>query len=245
MTTHTPKKDVADPRPQLEATSGTTLTARAGLDGEPGEESAAGLRVASVEILTRCGAALMLTLFAHAAVKQWLAQPTRITLLLLVLGAFVTLGLSLFARVPLKRDWTPFAFICSVGGTFYFLAVRLSPGIPLIPESVGATLQLIGIFWQLFAKFSLRRSFGILPANRGVVSSGAYRFVRHPMYLGYFVMDIGFLLANFGLQNVLVYSCQFALQVGRIVREERLLSEDGRYQVYRAKVRFRVIPGVF
>ncbi|NPT43570.1 DUF1295 domain-containing protein [Paraburkholderia sp. 1N] len=206
---------------------------------------ASGLREASIEILARSAAALMLSIFTYSAVRQWLAAPTRITLLLLVVSAFMTLGLSLFARVPIKRDWTPFAFICSVGGTFYFLAVRLSPGTQLIPEVAGAALQLLGIGWQLFAKVSLRRSFGILPANRGVVSRGAYRFVRHPMYLGYFVTDIGFLLANFGIQNVIVYGCQFALQVGRIVREERLLSNDEQYRAYRCKVRCRVIPGVF
>src|SRR5579859_2826455 len=206
---------------------------------------AGGIREALTEILARAAAALMLSIFTYAAVKQWLAAPTRITLLLLVVSAFMTLGLSLFARVPIHRDWTPFAFICSVGGTFYFLAVRLSPGTQLIPEAAGASLQLLGIFWQLFAKVSLRRSFGILPANRGVVSRGAYRFVRHPMYLGYFVTDVGFLLANFGIQNVIVYGCQFALQVGRIVREEQLLSADAGYRRYKGKVHYRVIPGVF
>lgn len=214
-------------------------------DGRDGVMPAGGMREALVEILARCAAALMLSIFTYAAIRQWLAAPTRITLLLLVVSAFMTLGLSLFARVPIKRDWTPFAFICSVGGTFYFLAVRLSPGVQLVPEMAGAALQLLGIFWQLFAKLSLRGSFGILPANRGVVSRGAYRFVRHPMYLGYFLTDIGFLLANFGIQNVIVYGCQFALQVGRIVREERLLSDDEQYRAYRSKVRRRVIPGVF
>jgi hypothetical protein len=60
---------------------------------------------------------------------------------LLVAGVFVSLGPSLFACVPLGCDWTPFAFICAVGGSFYFLAVRLSPGIQLIPEGAGAALQ--------------------------------------------------------------------------------------------------------
>jgi hypothetical protein len=59
------------------------------------------------------------------------------------------------------------------------------------------------------------------------------------------VRDIGFLLVNFGAQNLIVYGCYFALQVGRIVCEEKLLSDDERYRVYRGKVRFRVIPGVF
>lgn len=211
-------------------------------DAPPG---AAGWREASIEILARLGAALMLAIFAYAAVRRWHADPTRITLLLLVVGVFMSLGLALFARVPIRRDWTPFALICSIGGTFYFLAVRLSPGTQLIPEAAGAALQLLGIFWELFAKVSLRRSFGILPANRGVVSRGAYRFIRHPMYLGYFLTDVGFLLVNFGIQNMIVYGCQFALQIGRIVREERLLSDDESYCAYRRKVRFRVIPGVF
>lgn len=245
MTKTTPSREFDGEGRLQDATIVGPAGAAPGADGGEGVAPAGGMREALVEILARVAAALMLSLFTYAAVKQWLAAPTRITLLLLVVSAFMTLGLSLFARVPIHRDWTPFAFICSVGGTFYFLAVRLSPGTQLIPEAAGASLQLLGILWQLFAKVSLRRSFGILPANRGVVSRGAYRFVRHPMYLGYFVTDVGFLLANFGIQNVIVYGCQFALQVGRIVREERLLSDDERYRTYRGKVRFRVIPGVF
>lgn len=35
------------------------------------------------------------------------------------------------------------------------------------------------------------------------------------MYLGDFIADIGFLLTNFGLQNMIVYACQFAPQVVR------------------------------
>jgi hypothetical protein len=47
---------------------------------------------------------------------------------------------------------------------------------------------------------------------------------------GYFIGDLGFLLSNFGLQNLLVYAIQFALQGGRIAREERLLSNDALYR---------------
>lgn len=237
MTPTTPLPDLPLVAGTADAATAITPSAIAG--------DAGGLRHAVLEVGARLGAALMLSLFAYAAIMQWRAEPSRITLLLLVVAACFTVGLSLFTRVPMKRDWRPFAFICSMGGTHYFLAVRLGPGAQLVPETVGAALQLLGIFWQLFAKASLRRSFGILPANRGVVSRGAYRFVRHPMYLGYFVTDIGFLLVNFGLQNLLVYGCQFALQVGRIVREEQLLSADEGYRNYKGRVRYRVIPGVF
>ncbi|SCV00683.1 conserved membrane hypothetical protein [Cupriavidus necator] len=193
----------------------------------------------------RSATAILLAAFAYAAVLQWLANPTRITLLLLVLASSLTLGLSLFVRVPKRRDWHPVTVFCSVGGTYYCLAVQLAPGEHLVPEMFGAGLQIVGILWQIYAKVSLRWSFGILPANRGIVSSGAYRFVRHPIYLGYFIADVGFLLTNFGVQNLLVYTGLYALQAVRINREEKLLSDDPEYRRYREKVRFRALPGVY
>lgn len=198
-----------------------------------------------IEVGARVCTAAMLSLFVYFAIRNWRADPARITLILLVVAECMTVGLTLFSRMPVRRDWTPVAFLCSMGATYYFLAVQLAPGIKLVPESVGAAMQILGLLWQLFAKASLRRSFGILPANRGVVSSGAYRFVRHPIYLGYLITDVGFLLVNFGLQNVLVYGIQFMLQWVRIVREEKLLSADEGYCAYRSKVRFRVLPGLF
>jgi protein-S-isoprenylcysteine O-methyltransferase Ste14 len=222
------------------------ITAKSGVEVSPsvsGEK--ANFREAMVEIFVRLCATLVLSLFTYSAVLNWLAAPERITLALFVVSAFAIQGLALFARVPKKRDWRPVALFFSIGVTYYFLAVQLAPGTKLIPESAGAVMEVCGIVWQLFAKASLRRSFGILPANRGVVSCGAYRFIRHPMYLGYFIADLGFLLTNFGVQNLLVCGGQFLLQIGRIVREERLLCADETYRAYKSKVRYRVIPGIF
>jgi protein-S-isoprenylcysteine O-methyltransferase Ste14 len=47
----------------------------------------------------------------------------------------------------------------------------------------------------------LGRSFGLLPAQRGLVVVGPYRFVRHPIYFGYLIGHIGFLLVNFSWRN--------------------------------------------
>lgn len=199
----------------------------------------------ALEVCLRLATALLFAVFAYAAYRHWRADPTRITLLLLVVAECLTVGLSLVARVPTRRDWNPVAILCSLFATYYFLAIQLSPGVRIVPEWIGAALQISGIAWQIFAKVTLRYSFGLLPANRGIVSSGAYRVVRHPIYLGYLVADIGFLLANFGLQNVLVYAGQFVLQGGRITLEEKLLSDDPEYRAYRDKVRFRVLPGFF
>ncbi|HEX8471339.1 MAG TPA: hypothetical protein VF633_09520, partial [Brevundimonas sp.] len=48
----------------------------------------------------------------------------------------------------------------------------------------GAVLMLAGLVISFGAKLSLRRSFGVIAANRGVKRTGLYAVVRHPMYLG-------------------------------------------------------------
>jgi protein-S-isoprenylcysteine O-methyltransferase Ste14 len=197
-----------------------------------------------IEFSVRICTAVPLCLFVYAAIVHWRADPMRITLLLLIVSECLAVGLTLISRVPVRRDWTPLSVFLAISASFYFLVVRLEPGVRLVPETVGATLQAFGICWQIFAKASLRRSFGLLPANRGVVCCGAYRFMRHPMYLGYIVAETGFLLVNFGLQNLLVFGVQFAMQGGRIVREEKFLSSDANYLAYKEKVRYRIIPGL-
>jgi len=203
------------------------------------------VRTLAVEVCIRIASAFLFAAFAVAAFEQWRADPTRITLLFLVASESLTVCLTLLARVPAHRDWHPTAILCSLGATYYFLGIKLAPGAQLAFEFFGVALQIAGLAWQIYAKLSLRLSFGLLPANRGIVTDGAYRFMRHPMYVGYFVAHMGFLLTNFGLQNLLVFAGLYGLQVVRIIREERLLSEDPAYSAYRTRVRYRVLPGIF
>ena len=197
------------------------------------------------DIALRVVTAVAFAVFAISAISHWLAAPTRVTLLLLVFANCFTTGLVLVARTPVRRDWRPLTLLWTLGGTYAFLFYNLNGGVKIVPEAIGALLQIGGIAWQLFAKISLKRSFGLLPANRGVVSRGAYRVVRHPMYLGYFVTDVGFLLSNFSLMNLSVHIAQVAFQIGRIIREEKMLETDAAYRCYRNSVRYRLVPWVF
>jgi protein-S-isoprenylcysteine O-methyltransferase Ste14 len=47
---------------------------------------------------------------------------------------------------------------------------------------------------MIYARLSLGRSIGYVPADRGIITSGPYRFVRHPIYSGLFVTLFAFLL---------------------------------------------------
>ena len=97
---------------------------------------------------------------------------------------------------------------------------------------------------QIGAKLFLWRSFGIVAANRGIRVGGPYRLVRHPMYAGYFLTQLGFLLTNPTGWNLGVYAVAWTMQFGRIIAEERILMRDGEYQAFAAKVPHRLIPGV-
>src|SRR5581483_7414705 len=98
----------------------------------------------------------------------------------------------------------------------------------VIPATLATTVMLAGLLMQISAKLSLWRSFGLVPANRGVKTRGLYRVVRHPVYAGYTLTHLGFLLG-----------------VLRMLREEALLGRDPAYAAYAARVRYRVLPGVF
>ncbi|WP_241025515.1 MULTISPECIES: methyltransferase [Burkholderia] len=198
-----------------------------------------------IELGARVSSVTVLGVFAYLTYMAWRQNPGRITLILLLVSSALTVGLSAFAKLPKRRDWHPVAVCFSIGGTFYYLTYQLDASTQLIPEWAGGSLLLCGIAFQLFAKLSLGRSFGLLPANRGVVSVGAYRFVRHPIYAAYLLSEIGFVLTNYSPRNAFMITSWMLLQIGRIYLEERVLSEDADYRAYKEKVRYRLIPGLF
>ena len=109
----------------------------------------------------------------------------------------------------------------------------------------GTLLVTAGMSFQIWAKFVLRRSFGIAPANRGIKVHGPYRLLRHPMYAGYLVTHVGVLLLMPSSWNVTVYAVAWAAQLLRLRAEERLLGADPAYADYAAHVRWRLVPGLY
>jgi len=118
-------------------------------------------------------------------------------------------------------------------------------GVPFVHVDVASGIVIVGIAIQLSAKLVLRRSFGVVAANRGVKRSGPYMLVRHPMYLGYMVTHVGMLLLSPLGWNAALYAAAWIAQVLRLMAEERLLLTDEAYQAYAGQVRYRLIPGVF
>ena len=69
--------------------------------------------------------------------------------------------------------------------------------------------------------------------------------MRHPMYVGYMISHLGFLLLNPTIWNAAVYSAAFVLQILRILAEEQFLAQNADYREYMKQVRYRLFPGIF
>jgi protein-S-isoprenylcysteine O-methyltransferase Ste14 len=130
----------------------------------------------------------------------------------------------------------------SLAGPPLFRAIE-APG--LVPDTFTAAASAVGLGLVITGKVALGRSFGIVPANRGVVIRGPYGFVRHPIYTGYLITHVGFVVAHPSAWNVAVLLLADGALVARALIEERVLSRDEQYRSYCQRVGWHLMPGVF
>jgi protein-S-isoprenylcysteine O-methyltransferase Ste14 len=104
----------------------------------------------------------------------------------------------------------------------------------LWPESISlfrvimaASLITIGNLVDLWGYTVLTRSFGIVPEARQLKTTGPYRFVRHPVYLGQFISQAGVWLFAVRPHAVWIgmYLIFVAMQLYRSKLEDRVLAE--------------------
>ena len=169
--------------------------------------------------------------------------PKSLITQLLLISEGAVLVFVLFRRQTPDISIKPMDWLVALGGTYGVLMVQPSET-SFMPE-LGAAFMVFGIFLHIGAKLSLRRSFGIVAADRGIKSTGMYRFVRHPMYFGYLIVHIGFVLASPSIWNIAVYAFSWTCLAARIFAEERVLSRNPEYVEYKQKVRYRLLPAIF
>ncbi len=162
---------------------------------------------------------------------------------LLVLKGSTDLFFVLIRRFPRETSTSPYGWIVAMLGSIMILFLRAADRVNDI--LIGQVIQCLGLLLQIFAMFSLNRSFGIVPANRGVKTNGMYRYLRHPVYGTYLLGQIGFLINNPTLPNVAVVALGTMFQIARIFEEEKFLMRDEAYRNYAARTRWRLIPFVF
>jgi len=100
-----------------------------------------------------------------------------------------------------------------------------SPAASGLIRAIAGPLALAGSLLSTWALFDLGRRFGVAPARRGdICRTGAYRWLRHPIYLGYAMVELsGTLLNHLNLPIFLVSMGTLAL---RAHMENRVLAPN-------------------
>lgn len=186
-----------------------------------------------------------LFLVLAARIGADVARTYRITGLLLLLSESLVVLLTVVRRPANavdRRLATRAVMVVSILGP-----PLVDPAAPdvLRSSALATTASALGLLVIIGGKLSLGRSFGFVPANRGLIDTGLYRLVRHPIYAGYFLAHAGFLLEHWSSWNFVVLVGADAALLARLAYEERILGRDPRYLRYCERVRWRLIPGAF
>ena len=174
----------------------------------------------------------------HALIAEF-----RLSILLVLLFNTGIMILALTRRIPKDVSVSPFDWLITMLGTLFPLTLI---ALPAANDHVALlALQSFGIAFSMAGLISLRRSFGLVPANRGIVKTGMYRYVRHPLYTGYILSLGGFVLQNLSVRNISAYLLFILFESLRLLAEERFLSKDDEYVEYTKRTHWRVMPYIW
>jgi protein-S-isoprenylcysteine O-methyltransferase Ste14 len=189
---------------------------------------------------------------AGAAFAAWLLLPNlrffiqtgRLIGLVFVLQQVWVAAVFLTRRPARSVSTRAIDWVASYAGWLVSFLVRPGGDHLAWAVTVGFSLQVGGLALWAWAFAMLGRSYGIVPADRGLVTRGPYAVVRHPLYAAYMVGGAGYLMQSLSLRNAVVELVAVSWQLVRIRAEERHLSGQA-YGAYSDRVRWRICPGVW
>ena len=173
----------------------------------------------------------------------------QLTLLLLCIFTSLLLLLGRRAAVPPKQLKLILVPLTTAFFNFFYYTVPFFPAawqINLCPQNfqkpiffAGLACIIIGPAFAFWSMLHLGRSFGIYVTVRKVVTTGPYQWVRHPMYLGWVCLFIGFALANFSGAYFLLVAINISLMIYRAKLEQiQMAANSAEYREYMKHTRF-------
>lgn len=121
--------------------------------------------------------------------------------------------------------------------------------IPWFPVSniAGGILLVAGLWFHLHAEKRHKQAHDKAAAITSIVKDGMFSKIRHPLYLGVIVMNLGIALV-FGVVVTLVIAFTSVFHwIATALAEEAFLSWKfgDEYERYKERVRWRFLPGIF
>lgn len=210
----------------------------------------------------------MITTPALEVLVQWLVPVGAVVLVGIILASWLASYRTPKAGPVRSGDWffvLP-AWVQIVGGLaacvlFAYvgyllwlpLPLAVSPTVSGIFRVVGLVLFLAGWLLVLWARRELGAMYGVstsfaapLQVQHRLIQHGPYAFVRHPLYLGYWLLLLGVTLIYRTWTPLLLFVMCLAAFYRRARREDEALAErfDEQWRAYAARTKF-LIPFVF
>ena len=147
------------------------------------------------------------------------------------------------------------SFVVAYGASIAFIPLdvfhyHLLPKPNVWVSSLGMALVIVG--WLIITLVFRENAFAApvvrhqAERDHKVVDTGVYAIVRHPMYVGIFLFNVGMALWLESYAAAIATLVPMALLAVRVIFEERFLRRELEgYEEYRQRVRYRLVPFVW
>lgn len=205
------------------------------------------MRVLSLPWLDRTIATIACVPLVYLAYYRYEHWHHGFPLIASALNVLILVLTMVIRRPPQRVTPNPWYWLLAFVATYWDLLVLsfLEQGRPLAWNWVTDVIAVAGLLIVIWARLSLGRNIGFVPAQRELVHTGAYAYMRHPVYTGGLLTTIAFLLRAYSPQNALLMGLRILwfIPIKSLV-EESFLRQDPDYAAYMQRVRYRWIPFV-
>lgn len=193
------------------------------------------------------GIAIIATIpFVIELYRRWVVGHVNFPRAVLGLQLLTIIVVMVLRTAPVRVTPNPWYWLLAFVTTYATLgfSAYAEPGVTLISPALGNSIAVVSAVVIVYSLLSLGRNIGFIPAQRRLVTRGAYGFVRHPIYTGTFISLLAFVLRAYSPLNLAIAAALVVSLMLRGVVEEQFLREDPAYAAYLAEVRWRWFPGL-
>ena len=161
-------------------------------------------------------------------------------------ATFVFVLTMVFRRPPGRITTNPWFWLLAFVNSYFPQAILpfMDRGRPLVSPVLSSVVAIAALLVTLWARLSLGRNIGLVPAQRELVMAGAYRWVRHPIYTGLMLSFVAVALRIYSPRNAALLAIATFWMILKSFVEESFLRADPRYAEYMTRVPARWIPFV-
>ena len=202
------------------------------------------LSVLSNPWLDRTVALIAMIPLLYLTYRRYLFLGLGIPLVSFAVGTLITFVTMIIRRPPKRVTPNPLYWLLTFVATYWAVLTVgvIQKGHPIAPRWTSDMVAIGSLLVIVWARLSLGRNIGFVPAQREIVTSGAYRSMRHPIYTGIFLSAIGVALRANSLRNLVILGLGIFWLMIKSVVEENFLRADPQYAAYLERVRARWIP---